>query len=415
MDMYVPRIDRIVEAFINGDEAVRNDAEDGLQTLVDIGMTRAHGAFALRAATREMPPEYAAQLLAAVADSPDPEFVPVVAELFSLYPPDGQEEALWLLAHIGTADSIALYLQILAERAATKPVPGAWLEPLDAMLPDPQRIIPAVLAFPIDPPDAGWRLCRRYAMHDTLDPSWLAAHADAMRALYADIRGPLIEAQRPDDADREWVWADEYLNLRGPAATYLDLMGYLNSIDFEDELSEACVLADPVVAGYAVLSIIRRGGSVADDQIARAAADPEMRKWIVAELDRLGHGPRVPEAYRTQAALAESDLVNLLADPTEIGRAPQAIELMDVIGFPTDSAGETMDYYLFRFRDERMDDDFDGWMAGWAGPFLHNGPPEVEGDGTGTEYVAWDDLPPDEHLPDPDEMLEIWRGRDEDE
>jgi hypothetical protein len=112
----------------------------------------------------------------------------------------------------------------------------------------------------------------------------------------------------------------------------------------------------------------------------------------------LGKLPLFPEEFRTQAALAESNMVNWLMFPTELGRAPDEIELMHVATMDTEDG--LVDYYVFRFRTLELHwGAKDGWMAGVSGPFLQKDAPSTVAYGdTFSRFDPWDSKKPEEHL-----------------
>jgi hypothetical protein len=57
-----------------------------------------------------------------------------------------------------------------------------------------------------------------------------------------------------------------------------------------------------------------------------------------------------PEEFRTQGAFVESEMVDWLAYRTELGRAPDEIELMKVITVDSGTSDGRLDYFAFRFR-----------------------------------------------------------------
>jgi hypothetical protein len=119
----------------------------------------------------------------------------------------------------------------------------------------------------------------------------------------------------------------------------------------------------------------------------------------------------MPARYRTQAALAESNMVRWLLYPTELGRAPDQIEMKKVLSIDTESDDGILDYYLFRFR--TLPPHWaakDGWMAGVAGPFVRKESPTTDSNGgTFSDFEPWASRTPAEHMGDVQELLEGWR------
>jgi hypothetical protein len=164
---------------------------------------------------------------------------------------------------------------------------------------------------------------------------------------------------------------------------------------------------------YALLSLLRLDLDVDAKAVAGVAADPEARKWLFDGLQKLERYHLYPAAYRAQAALAESDLVNWLIHPTELGRAPEEVELVQAVPFDTNTDAGWADYYLFRFRTDpphwaaRY-----GWLAGVSGPFLRKDAPTIQALGdTISTFTPWDRKAPAEHVADVRELMKTWRER----
>jgi len=60
------------------------------------------------------------------------------------------------------------------------------------------------------------------------------------------------------------------------------------------------------------------------------AANSETRNWFYNALVKMGRSEIYPEEYRNQKSFAESNMVEWLVYPTELGRMPDEIELMNV-------------------------------------------------------------------------------------
>jgi hypothetical protein len=78
-------------------------------------------------------------------------------------------------------------------------------------------------------------------------------------------------------------------------------------------------------------------------------------------------GDLFPAEYNTLEKSAESSLVAWLEFPTELGRAPEAIELMTQVTLPEDGA---LKYYVFRYlaKPSRWATR-NAWMIGVCGPY----------------------------------------------
>ena len=150
-----------------------------------------------------------------------------------------------------------------------------------------------------------------------------------------------------------WRWRPRYHRRRWQAGVLLDLLGHTPTPAVEAELRRAVAeYTDPRLRLYALLSLLRHDQEVDPASSPRSLPIPKSRKWLFDGLQKLERTRLYPAEYRNQAALAESDLVNWLIHPTELGRAPDEIELVRAIPFDTGTDAGWADYYLFRFRTE---------------------------------------------------------------
>ena len=149
---------------------------------------------------------------------------------------------------------------------------------------------------------------------------------------------------------------------------------------------------------FAVRSLLRLGKYVPQAAIDEVAADDEMRNMTYDALKEANAEGRFPKQFRTQEAFARSDMVRWLVYPTELGRAPNEIELMKVAERNTGDGAVA--YYLFRFRTTgKYWATKDGWMAGLAGGYLKAEIPTTSSQGdTFSTFEKWDKLKPDEHV-----------------
>jgi hypothetical protein len=183
-------------------------------------------------------------------------------------------------------------------------------------------------------------------------------------------------------------------------------------------LRSALSFTDPRLKYFAVIGLLRQSEAVEQEYLRDIAASPEMRNWFYDQLARMGKENLFPEEFKTQEALAESNMVNWLTYPTELGRAPDEIELMHVGAFDTETEDGLIDYFVFRFRTfEPHWAAKDGWMAGISGPFLRKDSPSTKSyGGTFSRFDPWESKSAEEHLGDIQETIarshEYW-GKNE--
>ena len=102
------------------------------------------------------------------------------------------------------------------------------------------------------------------------------------------------------------------------------------------------------------------------EDLLHAAHDPSLRCGLFKMLDAYNKHELFPAAYLTIEKGAEGHLVNWLEFPTELGYAPDEIEMIKKVTLEK----EAIDYYTFKYRSQspRWVKQLD-WMIGVAGPY----------------------------------------------
>jgi hypothetical protein len=101
---------------------------------------------------------------------------------------------------------------------------------------------------------------------------------------------------------------------------------------------------------------------ISETEIMILAKDPSMRSGVFRALETYNMKNLFPTEYANHEKAAESFLVSWLEFPTELGIAPDEIELLEKI---TLNATEELDYYVFKYRTKtRLN-----WMVGVSGPY----------------------------------------------
>lgn len=129
-------------------------------------------------------------------------------------------------------------------------------------------------------------------------------------------------------------------------------------------LQKALTLDNNDIRYYAVSSLLFNKQDVSADMIRKLAED-----LVYADLTYLLCNQYQPSLYPAEYAdpeyLAKSDMIHWLTYPTELGKAPDKIELIG----KTHSKGEL--FYVFRYQsdsDNLSDDLKNVWLIGWASP-----------------------------------------------
>ena len=187
------------------------------------------------------------------------------------------------------------------------------------------------------------------------------------------------------------------------------VLGYFPGAETIVHLLGALAFYDPRLKYFALASLLRLGQAVEANDIAAVAVSSEMRNELYRKLEQLHKLDLYPAAYRTQAAFAESDMVNWLSYPTELARVPDEIQLGKSITVETE--GGELIYYVFRFRSDSSHWAAEkGWMAGVSGPFIASAPPGHHSLGeTFSTLDPWESKTPEEHLGNIQNIMERWR------
>jgi hypothetical protein len=239
-----------------------------------------------------------------------------------------------------------------------------------------------------------------------LEPERIKAQVAPLVTALRDSRAKLMPRQKAEGV--AWQFEDDYAPLRADAGLLLDILGHLPEERARAELRTSLALRDPRLLHFAALSLLRQGEDVPSTVWETVAASAEMRSNLWDRLAKAGRTELFPEKYRTQAAFAESVMVRWLAFPTELGRPPDEIELMEMV--PVDSGGldGVLESYVFRFRVAPPDPWSEkGWMAGVAGPFRRKDAPSTDAlGGTFSTFEPWEGKSAREHLASIREVLE---------
>jgi len=107
--------------------------------------------------------------------------------------------------------------------------------------------------------------------------------------------------------------------------------------------------------------------AVSEDEILIMAKNPALRHGVFRALEVYNKGNLFPAAYFTREKGAEGFLVNWLEFPTELGNAPDEVELLTIV---TLQDSEELDYYVFKYKTKIPHwIGQHNWMIGVSGPY----------------------------------------------
>lgn len=325
----------------------------------------------------------------------------VLVERFDAFDFDVRPSVLRALAHQTSAEALSGLNRLLLRCVNADLIgPPRWpvLLPLEGTTQDPAAVLDGLIALM---PVTGWEFTAgsvilawaKSGRLDQIDQARIAEVATPLAERCLSLtgatlaRGPLSDTY--DDED--------YSTHRSTAGLMLDLLGHLAGSTPLAVLRKASGHADPWIALWGVRPLLDAGEKVPPADVERIVADPEARNVLISEL-LPDHVAVVPGHYRTQQAIAESDMVRWLTYPTELGRPPDQIEL---VGQATlDDEGQPADLFVFRFLTQEPHwSAGDGWMVGVAGPYRRAEQPTVVAGGlTFSEFSHYDAMTPAEHV-----------------
>jgi len=384
------RVRDLIDRLRSTDAGDREAAERQLMTMGRAGFPPKDGVRLLRAAAEakagarvEGRPSARGILVRAAAERPGPDDRPVVVELYARYDGESRRAALELLARLPGRDAAEALIRLVRAHARGD---GPLTLPVGALCDRPRHAdvyFPALLDY-LDRSDLRPGVCRiaaAFAAADLLDGRLLRPHADRFADLLESRLDILLDPNGPGEAAEPSVHQE--------ACAILDLSTLIPTPEIEGGLRRALAGREPELSAHAAVALLRQDRPVEPEDLVVAAERPEVHAWLWGRLKDLDQLDALPERYRTQAALAESELVAWLAQAPDLGRPPDAIEPAGDLVFRAGFAAPRI-YYLFRFRVDAPENLADrGWMAGWV-----SYPPGREpalGGNAGSRFVPWDD------------------------
>ncbi|MBI5361789.1 MAG: hypothetical protein HZA53_01335 [Planctomycetes bacterium] len=340
------------------------------------------------------------------------EHIPRFESLFELLGPDARTAALAAIGKIRTRRAMTAYLSLLRRHGWPKSSYPAMTELLDEGFEFADEILPCLLDGSIARlPDAiAHQALLAFGDAGKL-PRAIATRARAV--VLPRVRAELTRARRHQRSSGvDWRWSSRYEPLRNSFGILLDLLGHLGKDDASIRLlRQAEALHDPRLRMFAILSLLRLKARPDAKAVLAVARDSETRIWLFRQLAEQGRRTVFPKSEAQQAKLAESDMVNWLAFPTELGRAPHHIELMNTVEIDAGRAAGVFVYYVFRFRvrGSHFAAD-DGWMGGVSGPFRKRDFPTADSLGdTFSSFTKWEEFNLDEQLTTVEDLRDRWR------
>ncbi|MCC6524700.1 MAG: hypothetical protein IT373_18735 [Polyangiaceae bacterium] len=372
----------------------------------------------ISAASDDLPPRkftfttYDSALLQAVWTHCRDQHVPLIVERYGRLSSKGKAAALAALAQVNSRDATLEYVAILRKHGWPGESYPMMTLPFERTHEFGDILLPALADESIVgiPSELKYSVLLAYAQAGALPKSVATlTHARALQEAQQALDS-VVPQQRGEGTS--WRWAESYLETRGSAGLLLDVLAYLGKDTATvDVLRRGEALRDPRLRLFAILSLLRLGEAPDNPAVLAVASDPETRGDLFSALSSIGRRGLFPTSQSAQAQLAESDMVRWLTYPTELGCAPEHIELMKTVERDLGSTKGILVYYVFRFRtDPPHWAAKDGWLAGVSGPFRKEEFPTMDSWGdTFSSFTKWDDFTPDEHLSSISDLMARWR------
>lgn len=352
----------------------------------------------------------AAALIVTASKQPYPEYIPIVRNNFLKLTERARIDTLALLAKADFPEASRALMSLIKDYAMQGEIPVLVVNPLTVKPRDPEIFFPDLLNYASIPKlqfDI-YLLALTYCQNKLISPEIMLAFADAFMLYYQQFKAQMLAIRSAHSENpHEQKGYFEVYRFVGLA---LDLMAYIPRPDVKSELRLMAGDADKALKCSALASLIVLDVSVDAGDLLDIAANAEVRQELYARLRVSDKLDLFPAQFKNQAALAESDMVNWLMFPTELGTAPDEIEMMKVVSIDTEAPDGIIDYYVFRFRMIEPHWGADkGWRAGVSGPYLQGGELGASvPEGTFSAFEPYDSMTPEAHVGDIEEILEEW-------
>lgn len=203
----------------------------------------------------------------------------------------------------------------------------------------------------------------------------------------------LLESVEPlqQEQGTQWRTEEDYFRLRSRLGVHLDLLGIIPGTRVE-LLERATRLKDPSLVLFALISLIKKGGSPPREAVERCARSHETRADLYRQLQHQNRLDLFPQAFLTFEAFAAAAMTEWLMYPAELGYEPATLELIaQAEGARGDEPGVMC---LWRFSNAEGQ-----LFAAASGPYPVSRPAEpLRGQDTFSNFTEWEKLTPEGHL-----------------
>lgn len=229
---------------------------------------------------------------------------------------------------------------------------------------------------------------------DDLAPASAMVQTEGKRLL--DELEEFLNVHGSDVRDEE-----AYEDLRVALGVYIDLLGILPGTSSE-LLERAQRSGDPQLILLAVVSLLRKGIEPSSEALARCISSHAVRQDLYAQLKNLSRLDLFPSRYLNLESFAACEMVRWLMFPSELGYEPDALELVAKLAGKSEDGGDAV---MFLWKCTAGE----GAFACANGPFrTHSEMGELLGGHSFSNFTAWDEATPEEHLAEIVGTLSDW-------
>ena len=133
------------------------------------------------------------------------------------------------------------------------------------------------------------------------------------------------------------------------SVTLCDALGLIGKESSRPRLEEAMQLRHRRVQCEAAGALARMGSSEGRDRLLSLASEPSARLRVIAYAEELELLDQVDPVYRTDAALAESEVAIWLSQPDRFGVPPTSVETIEQRAWMWPGFDDRIDCFLVRF------------------------------------------------------------------
>jgi hypothetical protein len=148
-----------------------------------------------------------------------------------------------------------------------------------------------------------------------------------------------------------------------------DAAGLIGDRQACGRLHQALELKHRRIQTEAAAALARLGDPRGPEVLVELAAQPVARLRVLAYADELGLRERIPESFRSESAIAESELAVWLSEPERFGIPPLRLELFDERELYWPGYDQPQRCYLFRYFYPAGEQEYSN--LGIAGPCVH--------------------------------------------